>query len=60
MDEAEYLCDRLVIVDSGRIIAAGSPRTLIDEHFPVSPSSLRPANLEDVFLKLTGHDLRDG
>ncbi len=60
MDEAEYLCDRLVIVDSGRIIAAGSPRTLIDEHFPVSPSSLRPANLEDVFLKLTGHELRDG
>jgi lipooligosaccharide transport system ATP-binding protein len=60
MDEAEYLCDRLVIVDSGRIIAAGSPRTLIDEHFPVSPSALRPANLEDVFLKLTGHELRDG
>ncbi len=60
MDEAEYLCDRLVIVDSGRIIAEGSPRALIDAHFPVSPSSLRPANLEDVFLKLTGHELRDG
>jgi lipooligosaccharide transport system ATP-binding protein len=59
MDEAERLCDRLVIVDAGRIIAAGTPRDLIDTHFPVSPSSLRPANLEDVFLKLTGHDLRD-
>jgi len=59
MDEAEHLCDRLVIVDSGRIIEEGSPRALIDAHFPVSPSALRPANLEDVFLKLTGHELRD-
>jgi lipooligosaccharide transport system ATP-binding protein len=59
MDEAERLCDRLVIVDSGRIIASGTPRELIDTHFPVSPSSLRPANLEDVFLKMTGHELRD-
>lgn len=59
MDEAERLCDRLIIVDSGRIIAEGSPRALIDAHFPVSPSALRPANLEDVFLQLTGHELRD-
>jgi lipooligosaccharide transport system ATP-binding protein len=59
MDEAERLCDRLVIVDNGRIVEEGSPRTLIATHFPVSPSALRPANLEDVFLKLTGHDLRE-
>jgi lipooligosaccharide transport system ATP-binding protein len=59
MDEAERLCDRLVIVDHGRIVEEGSPRTLIATHFPVSPSALRPANLEDVFLKLTGHDLRE-
>ena len=59
MDEAERLCDRLVIVDSGRIIEEGSPRALIDAHFPVSPSALRPANLEDVFLELTGRDLRE-
>lgn len=59
MDEAERLCDRLVIVDNGRIIEEGSPRTLIDAHFPVSPSALRPANLEDVFLELTGRELRE-
>jgi lipooligosaccharide transport system ATP-binding protein len=59
MEEAEQLCDRLIIIDAGRIIAAGTPRELIAEHVPVSPTALRPANLEDVFLKLTGHDLRD-
>ncbi len=32
MDEAEQLCDRLVIMDQGRIVASGSPQDLIDEH----------------------------
>jgi lipooligosaccharide transport system ATP-binding protein len=32
MDEAEQLCDRLVIMDDGRIVAEGSPRSLIDEY----------------------------
>ena len=32
MDEAEQLCDRLVIMDGGRIVAEGSPRSLIDKH----------------------------
>jgi lipooligosaccharide transport system ATP-binding protein len=32
MDEAEQLCDRLVVMDQGRIVAEGSPRSLIDEH----------------------------
>jgi lipooligosaccharide transport system ATP-binding protein len=32
MDEAEQLCDRLVIMDRGSIVAAGSPRELIDQH----------------------------
>lgn len=59
MEEAERLCQRLAIMDEGRIIAEGSPQALIAEHIPVSPSPLRPANLEDVFLKLTGHELRD-
>jgi lipooligosaccharide transport system ATP-binding protein len=31
MDEAEQLCDRLVVMDAGRIVAEGSPRSLIDE-----------------------------
>ena len=32
MDEAEQLCDRLVIMDGGRIVAEGSPRELIERH----------------------------
>ncbi len=32
MDEAEQLCDRLVVMDKGRIVAQGSPRALIEEH----------------------------
>ena len=32
MDEAEQLCDRLVVMDAGRIVAEGSPRALIEEH----------------------------
>ncbi|PKW28147.1 ABC transporter ATP-binding protein [Phycicoccus duodecadis] len=32
MDEAEQLCDRLVVMDHGRIVAEGSPRELIDRH----------------------------
>jgi lipooligosaccharide transport system ATP-binding protein len=59
MEEAERLCNRLLIMDRGRSIAEGSPRALIEAHVPVSPEPLRPANLEDVFLKLTGHELRD-
>ena len=109
MDEAERLCDQLIIVDHGRILEHGSPRELIHRH--VEPEVLevrgaadrastvltgvpdarierigdihycytrdarrllailehhrdltflhRPSNLEDVFLKLTGHELRD-
>ena len=107
MEEAERLCNRLAIMDKGRIIAEGSPRALIAEH--IEPQVLevhgngyeewmqrakqlaprveragdtvfcygddiepllksltselsylhRPASLEDVFLKLTGRDLRD-
>jgi lipooligosaccharide transport system ATP-binding protein len=109
MEEAERLCNRLAIMDHGRIITEGSPRALIAEHIEphvlevhgngfeawmeeakllcprveragdtvfcytgeVEPilrnlsakSDLtylhRPASLEDVFLKLTGRDLRD-
>lgn len=108
MEEAEELCDRIAIIDHGRIIACDSPARLIREHvepwvatvagrgaaasienelgphdrahqvadtwliYTPDPEGLRgrleargermglrEANLEDVFLKLTGHDLRD-
>ncbi len=113
MDEAERLCDRLVIMDQGEVVAEGSPRQLVQDH--VSPEVVearlegvdferlegtvnalnlsaqkagervsiftddgrktiddleaegfhfrsvfvRPGNLEDVFLKLTGRALRE-
>ena len=110
MEEAERLCDELVIMDHGRILDQGSPRQLIDRHVEpevieirlpagVAPPSLpdadhgcrvermgtsvycytrepapllaqlqgapgmvfthRPTGLEDVFLRLTGRELRD-
>jgi lipooligosaccharide transport system ATP-binding protein len=109
MDEAERLCDRLLVLDNGRRIAEGTPRGLIAEHLESDvvevygdgagaaaqqhahlaqrvehsgetvffylrePAPLlqalaghaglrtlhRPANLEDLFLKLTGRQIRD-
>jgi ABC-2 type transport system ATP-binding protein len=107
MEEAQLLCDEIVIVDHGRIIAQGAPQALLREHFKAVllelPSedwtaaaralgvtffeaagrvelttndlegtlrtlmssgvslahlSIRPPNLEDLFLELTGKDLR--
>lgn len=107
MEEAQRLCDEIVIVDRGRIIARGTPRALVSAHFPAAvlrlPANAWPGgeplprdsevrdgyleiftdnvppllehlelaganlnelkvevpNLEDVFLKLTGHTLRN-
>ena len=109
MDEAERLCDRLLVLDHGRKIAEGEPRALVAQHlesdvvevygdgaaaageahaalaertetsgetvffYVRSPKPLlealaarndvrylhRPANLEDLFLKLTGRQIRD-
>ncbi len=109
MEEAAALCDRLVIMDRGRIVAQGAPEALVREHvardvievadgsealpdfaaargwvteavpdrlliysargdedyralregFPAARVLLRRATLEDVFLKLTGRDLRE-
>lgn len=110
MDEAERLCDRLAVIDHGKLIAEGSPRELIARHIEsevvevygdnalawgeregrgksarveVSGETVfcytnqaqplleglqampgirylhRPANLEDLFLKLTGREMRD-
>jgi len=41
MDEAEQLCDRLVVMDGGRIVAEGSPRSLIETHTPRDVVELR-------------------
>jgi lipooligosaccharide transport system ATP-binding protein len=104
MDEAQRLCDRLIIIDGGRVLAEGTPAALIERHvrghvfevgkplptgfaedgleredigdamlyYVADPTDLlrrlpedatylhRPANLEDVFLRLTGRSLREG
>ena len=62
MDEAEYLCDRVAIIDSGKIVALDSPGNLIDQLLDTGferPKQMKQANLEDVFISLTGHALRD-
>jgi ABC-2 type transport system ATP-binding protein len=62
MDEAEYLCDRIAIMDAGRIIALDTPDKMIDDLVSTGferPKQVKKANLEDVFIKLTGHALRD-
>jgi lipooligosaccharide transport system ATP-binding protein len=43
MDEAERLCDRLLIIDRGRIVAAGSPRDLVSAHFDAYALEVRDA-----------------
>lgn len=59
MEEAEILCQRLAIMDHGKIVAEGAPRDLIMTHAPEPPAAPRHGNLEDVFLALTGHELRE-
>ena len=62
MDEAEKLCDRVAIVDHGRVIATGTPHELIESiaaTHPPPPPRAHAATLEDVFVALTGRTLRD-
>jgi ABC-2 type transport system ATP-binding protein len=63
MDEAEYLCDRVAIIDAGNIVALDTPDKLIDNLVATGferPKEMKMANLEDVFINLTGHSLREG
>ncbi len=62
MDEAEYLCDRIAIIDAGKIIALDSPDGMIDKLVASGferPKEVKKANMEDVFIHLTGHALRE-
>jgi ABC-2 type transport system ATP-binding protein len=58
MDEAEYLCDRVAVVDHGRIIALGRPKDLIAQ-LGEPKVITHHGTLEDVFMSLTGRHLRD-
>lgn len=63
MDEAEVLCDRIAVMDNGEIVAIDTPKNLIkqllDRGFK-KKQHVEQANLEDVFIDLTGKDLREG
>ena len=61
MDEAEVLCDRIAVMDSGKIIALDTPKNLIKQLLSrgfKKRQHVEQANLEDVFLYLTGKELR--
>jgi ABC-2 type transport system ATP-binding protein len=62
MDEAEQLCDRIAIMDEGKIISLDSPDKMIDDLVASGfekPKQVKAANLEDVFIHLTGKEMRD-
>ena len=62
MDEAEILCDRIAVMDQGKIIALDTPKNLIKDllHRGFKKAQhVEQANLEDVFIDLTGKALRD-
>ncbi len=62
MDEAEALCKRVAIMDHGKIIALDSPQKLIKDLISSGfkkQVEVQQANLEDVFLTMTGHRLRE-
>jgi lipooligosaccharide transport system ATP-binding protein len=51
MEEAERICDRIVIMDGGRIVSEGTPDELLERY--------GERNLEGVFLNVAGHELRE-
>jgi ABC-2 type transport system ATP-binding protein len=62
LDEAELLCDRVAIMDNGKIIALDTPHNLIKQLLKrgfKKEMKVEQANLDDVFIDLTGKGLRD-
>ena len=62
MEEAQVLCDRVAIMDEGKIIALDTPEHLIQKLLARGfrpHTKVQPATLEDVFIELTGKELRD-
>jgi ABC-2 type transport system ATP-binding protein len=62
MEEAELLCDRVAIMDNGKIIAIDSPKNLVKQLLKrgfTKSQHVEQANLEDVFIDLTGKNLRE-
>ena len=62
LEEAEILCDRVAIMDNGKIIAMDTPKSLVKQLLGrgfKKQQHVEQANLEDVFIDLTGKALRD-
>jgi ABC-2 type transport system ATP-binding protein len=62
MEEAQHLCDRVAILDAGRILALDTPARLVERLLATGFHKdvvVQPADLEDVFLDLTGRQLRE-
>ena len=62
MDEAELLCDRIAVMDAGKIIALDTPKNLIKSLLKKGfkkKVDVQEADLEDVFIDLTGKELRE-
>ena len=61
MDEAEKLCDRVAVMDRGRILRFGTPAEMVTAHGraqELGDEAMRRVTLEDVFLELTGREYR--
>jgi ABC-2 type transport system ATP-binding protein len=62
LDEAELLCDRVAIMDNGKIIALDTPQNLIEQLLDrgfKKDQKVEQANLDDVFIDLTGKAIRE-
>ncbi len=62
MEEAERLCDRVAIMDSGKIIAIDTPKNLVKQLLKrgfKKEQHVEQADLEDVFIDLTGKGLKE-
>jgi ABC-2 type transport system ATP-binding protein len=62
MDEAEQICERVAVMEAGKIIALDTPDALIDQLVATGferKKEVKKANLEDVFLSLTGQEWKD-
>ncbi|MEP7204962.1 MAG: ABC transporter ATP-binding protein [Candidatus Saccharibacteria bacterium] len=62
MDEAEVLCDRIAVMDNGKIVAIDTPKNLIKQLLARGfrkSQHVEQANLEDVFIDLTGKTLKE-
>jgi ABC-2 type transport system ATP-binding protein len=61
MEEAEQLCDYIVIIDHGKILKQGTITGLLGEiqDLPLKPVEIRKTTLDDLFISLTGRHLHD-